>query len=61
MQSRVKVPDQSVRAATLAAETNPSTAVGGICADPITMPVTTDSAAPMLTECNLMWFLRDEV
>ena len=54
MQRRMKVPDQSVPAATLAAETRPSTVGGAVCADAMTMPAPTASAVPMPSACNLM-------
>ena len=54
MQRRVKVPDQSVPAATFAAETRPSTVGEAVCADAMTMPAATASAAPMPSASNLM-------
>ena len=53
MQRRVNVPDQSVPAATFAADTRPST-VGAVCADPMAIPATTAKAAPMIDEYILM-------
>src|SRR6186713_1892670 len=41
MQRRVKVPDQSVPAATFAEETRPSTVDEAVCADAMTMPAAT--------------------
>jgi hypothetical protein len=49
----MNVPDQSVPAATLAADTRPSTVDGAVCADAITMPAATDNAMPMKRACNL--------
>jgi hypothetical protein len=49
----MKVPDQSVPAATFAAETRPSTVGEAVCADAMTRPAVTASDVEMPSASNL--------